>query len=113
MYGEGVVAIYSTLIVPSNNKRKVPKIFTSLLHICDLRSRTTIEKLFSIEVLLIPPCITAIETSHKQEEDVLNGTTNNFSFDSYLIEQVFFSVWQKQDQATKDFLLMDFMSKAQ
>ena len=30
-----------------------------------------------------------------------------------LIEQVFFSVWQKQDQATKDFLLMDFMSKAQ
>ena len=44
-----------------------PEIFTSLLHICGLRSRTTIEKLFSIEVL---PCITAIETSHKQKKDV-------------------------------------------
>ena len=32
---------------------------------------------------------------------------------TYLIEQVFFSVWQKQDQATKDFLLMDFMLEAQ
>ena len=48
----------------------IPEICTMLLHICDLRSRTTIEKLFSIEVLLIPPCITAIETSHKQKEDV-------------------------------------------
>ena len=79
MYGEGVVAIYSTLIVPSNNKKfelndeksifysiivtlsnvsahkgaflnqtvpRTPEIFTSLLHICDLRSRTTIEKLY-------------------------------------------------------------------
>jgi len=25
-----------------------------------------------------PPCITAIETSHKQKEDVYNGTTNDF-----------------------------------
>ena len=54
---------------------RTPEIFTSLLHICDLRSRTTIEKLFSIEV---PPCITAIETSHKQKKDVQNGTTNYF-----------------------------------
>jgi len=46
------------------------EIFTILLHICELRRRTTSEKLFSIEVLLIPPCITAIETSHKQKEDV-------------------------------------------
>ena len=45
----------------------IAEIFTILLHICDLRSRTTIEKLFSIEV---PPCITAIETSHKQKKDV-------------------------------------------
>ena len=48
----------------------IGEIFKILLHICDLRSRKTIEKLFSIEVLLIPPCITAIETSHKQKEDV-------------------------------------------
>ena len=48
----------------------IPEIFTILLHICDLTSRTTIEKLFSIEVFLITPCISAIETSHKQKEDV-------------------------------------------
>ena len=54
---------------------RTPAIFTSLLHIFDLRSRTTIKKLFSIEV---PPCITAIETSHKQKKDVQIGTTNNF-----------------------------------
>ena len=47
----------------------ITEIFTILVHICDLRSRTTIKKLFSIEVLLIPPCITAIETAHKQKED--------------------------------------------
>ena len=74
MYGRtGVVAIYSMLIVLFNNDPadicyqtvpRTPEMFTSLLHICDLRSRTT------IEVLLIPPCITAIETSHKQKEDV-------------------------------------------
>ena len=87
MYGEGVDTVYSIamLIVPFNKKEfqkdwvtvfteekagyfyqtvpRPPEIFTSLLHICDLRSRTTIEKLFSIEV---PPYITAIETSHKQ-----------------------------------------------
>ena len=54
---------------------RTPAIFTSLLHIFDLRSRTTIKKLFSIEV---PPCITAIETSHKQKKDVQIGTTNDF-----------------------------------
>jgi len=82
-----------------------------------------------------PPCITAIETSHKQKEDVYNGTTNDFPsihlpsavgslkvdnlhttvFDispRKYISQVFFSsVWQKQHQATKDFLLMDLMSR--
>ena len=47
-----------------------PAIFTNLLHNCDIRSRTTIEKQLSIGVLLFPPCITAIETYHKQEEDV-------------------------------------------
>ena len=48
----------------------IAEIFTILLQICDLRRHTTIEKLFSIEVLLIPPGITAIETSYKQKEDV-------------------------------------------
>ena len=47
-----------------------PATFTHLLHNCDIRSRTTIEKQFSIGILLIPPCITAIENYHKQEEDV-------------------------------------------
>ena len=51
-----------------------PAIFTNLLHNCDIRNRTTIEKQFSIGVLLILPgiIITTIETSrsHKQEEDV-------------------------------------------
>ena len=47
-----------------------PAIFTNVLHNCDIRSRTTIEKQFSIGALLIPPGIAAIETSHKQEEDV-------------------------------------------
>ena len=88
VYGEGVVAIYWTLIVPPNitsrnggenyfdqTVPRTPAIFTSLLHIFDLRSRTTIKKLFSIEV---PPCITAIETSHKQKNDVQIGTTNAF-----------------------------------
>ena len=86
MYGEGFVSIYSMLIVPPNIQYggenyfdqtvpRTPEIFTSLLHIFDLRSRTTIKKLFSIEV---PPCITAIETSHKQKKDVQNGTTNDF-----------------------------------
>jgi len=85
VYGEGVVAIYWTLIVPPNiihggnyfhqTVPRTPAIFTSLLHIFDLRSRTTIKKLFSIEV---PPCITAIETSHKQKKDVQIGTTNDF-----------------------------------
>ena len=51
---------------------------TIWLHICDLRSHTTSKKLFSIEILLILPCITAIATSHKQKEDVWNGTTNDF-----------------------------------
>ena len=49
---------------------EIPEIFTIQLHIYDLRSHTTIEKPISIEVLLILPCITAIETSHKQKEDV-------------------------------------------
>ena len=48
----------------------IPEIFKILLHIFFLRSRTTIEKLFSIDVLLSPRCITAIETSHKQKENV-------------------------------------------
>ena len=48
----------------------IPAIFTNVLHNCDIRNRTTIQKQFSIGVLLIAPCITAIETSHKQQEDV-------------------------------------------
>ena len=70
---------------------RTPEIFTSLLHICDLRSRTTIEKLFSIEV---PPCITAIETSHKQKKDV-KWPDKQFSFDSLPI-----SSWKPESRQT-------------
>ena len=48
----------------------IPAIFANVLHNCDIRNRTTIQKQLSIGVLLIAPCITAIETFHKQQEDV-------------------------------------------
>ena len=62
-------------ILLSNSNKNSWNIY-KLLHIFDLRSRTTIKKLFSIKV---PLCITAIETSHKQKKAVQNGTTNNFN----------------------------------
>ena len=86
----GVVAIYSTLIVPSNNDpadwillsnstKNSWNIYKFASYLWFKKSHNNREaiylKVFSIEV---PPCITAIVTSHKQKKDVSNGTTNDF-----------------------------------
>ena len=143
-------------ILLSNSTKNSWNIYKFASHLWFKKSHNNREamylKVFSIEV---PPCITAIVTSHKQ----IKWHDKWFSFDSLPISgwkpeirqtshkffwykspgntsvrrnnlnktrgchkkkihlsdwtSFIFSVWQKQDQATKDFLLMDFMPKAQ
>ena len=50
-----------------------------------------------------------LSTAHVTADTIYVYVINKYT---YLIEQVFFSVCQKKHEATKDFLLMDFMSEA-